>query len=215
LIEDADKSTLLQNYTSCITPEIIVWCIMFVFKYVTNWLTPWSWVLQKPPVAQPLNFPTFYGTRRIITAFKGALYSSLSWVRSVLSIRPHPISVISFYRIEICSVSLLFTISSTFFFCIYEMWFDFHVDLRCTNSSVGIATGWGSIPGKGNILLFTVASIPAQGPTQPSIQWVRGIISPGVKRPGREADYSPPSSAEVKNCGAIPPLPHVSSWNIA
>jgi hypothetical protein len=32
----------------------------------------------------------------------------------------------------------------------------------------------------------------------------------GIKRPGREADHSPPSSAEVKNGGAIPPLPHVS-----
>jgi hypothetical protein len=28
---------------------------------------------------------------------------------------------------------------------------------------------------------------------------VTGAISPAVKRPGREADHSPPSSAEVKN----------------
>jgi uncharacterized protein HemY len=28
-----------------------------------------------------------------------------------------------------------------------------------------------------------------------------------IKRPGREADHSPPFSAEVNNCGAIPPLP--------
>jgi hypothetical protein len=33
----------------------------------------------------------------------------------------------------------------------------------------------------------------------------------GVNRPGREADHSPPSSAEVKNVGARPPLPHMSS----
>jgi hypothetical protein len=33
-------------------------------------------------------------------------------------------------------------------------------------------------------------------------------LSLGVKRSGREADHSPPSSAEVKNvCRAIPPLP--------
>jgi hypothetical protein len=31
-----------------------------------------------------------------------------------------------------------------------------------------------------------------------SIQWVPGALSLGVKRPGREADHSPPSSAEVK-----------------
>jgi hypothetical protein len=34
-----------------------------------------------------------------------------------------------------------------------------------------------------------------------------GAIFPGLKPPGREADHSP-SSAEVKNSGAIPPLPH-------
>jgi hypothetical protein len=34
--------------------------------------------------------------------------------------------------------------------------------------------------------------------TQPPIQWVPGTLSPGVKRPGREVDHSPPTSAEVK-----------------
>jgi hypothetical protein len=33
----------------------------------------------------------------------------------------------------------------------------------------------------------------------------------GVKELRREADKSHPSSAEVKNGGAIPPLPHMSS----
>jgi hypothetical protein len=32
----------------------------------------------------------------------------------------------------------------------------------------------------------------------PPIQWVPGDLSPGLKRPGREADHSPPTSAEVK-----------------
>jgi hypothetical protein len=36
------------------------------------------------------------------------------------------------------------------------------------------------------------------GPTQPPTQWVPGALSLGVKRPGREADHSPPASAEVK-----------------
>jgi hypothetical protein len=35
------------------------------------------------------------------------------------------------------------------------------------------------------------------------------LLVPGMKRSGREADHSPPSSEEVKNNGAIPPLPHV------
>jgi hypothetical protein len=34
-----------------------------------------------------------------------------------------------------------------------------------------------------------------------------GSFSQKIKRPGREADYSPPSIAEVNNGGAIPPLP--------
>jgi hypothetical protein len=41
---------------------------------------------------------------------------------------------------------------------------------------------------------------------------VLGALSPGVKRPGREADLSPQSSAEVENGGATPSLPHMSSW---
>jgi hypothetical protein len=40
---------------------------------------------------------------------------------------------------------------------------------------------------------------PALGLTQPPNQWVPAAFSQGVKRPDREADHSPPSSAEVKN----------------
>jgi hypothetical protein len=32
---------------------------------------------------------------------------------------------------------------------------------------------------------------------------------PVVKRTVREADHSPPSSAQFKNGGAVPPLPHI------
>jgi hypothetical protein len=39
----------------------------------------------------------------------------------------------------------------------------------------------------------------ALGPTQTPIQWIPGALSLGVKRSGREADHSPPSSAEIKN----------------
>jgi hypothetical protein len=43
-----------------------------------------------------------------------------------------------------------------------------------------------------------MASSTVLGPTQPPIQWVPGVLSLVVKRPGREADNSPPYSAEVK-----------------
>jgi hypothetical protein len=49
------------------------------------------------------------------------------------------------------------------------------------------------------------------GPTQPPNQWVPWALSLGVKRPGREADYSSPSSAEFKNGEAIHVLPHMCS----
>jgi hypothetical protein len=62
------------------------------------------------------------------------------------------------------------------------------------------ATGWLGLDSRGRlkISLFTTVSRMALGPTQPPIQWAPGDPSLRVKRPGREADYSPPSSAEVK-----------------
>jgi hypothetical protein len=56
--------------------------------------------------------------------------------------------------------------------------------LRSRDSSVGIATGYG-LDGPG--------SIPAEA------------LSP-IKRQGREADHSPPSSSKVKKGGATLPL---------
>jgi hypothetical protein len=41
-------------------------------------------------------------------------------------------------------------------------------------------------------------SRPAVGSTQPPIQLVLGVLSAGVKQQGRQADHSPPTSAEVK-----------------
>jgi hypothetical protein len=58
---------------------------------------------------------------------------------------------------------------------------------------VGFDFRWGL-----GIFLFTTVSRTALGPTQPPIQWVPGALYLVVKRPGREADHSPPSSAEVK-----------------
>jgi hypothetical protein len=63
--------------------------------------------------------------------------------------------------------------------------------------------GWGSIPGRSKIFLYSTASTPTLGPTQPAIKWVPRHLSRGVKRQGRETDLSPPSSAEVKNGGAV------------
>jgi hypothetical protein len=74
------------------------------------------------------------------------------------------------------------------------------------DSSVGIGTGYGlddqeggcSSPGRVKNFLSSKSSRPALGSIQPPIQWVPGDLSPGVKLPRREADHSPPASAEVK-----------------
>jgi hypothetical protein len=78
--------------------------------------------------------------------------------------------------------------------------------MKGLHSSVGIVTDYGldyrmigfySRRGLG-IFLFTTMSIPALGLTQPPIQQISGVPTLWVNRPGREADHSPPSSADVK-----------------
>jgi hypothetical protein len=64
-----------------------------------------------------------------------------------------------------------------------------------------MATGWkaegsSSSPSRGKIFLLSTLSRPVLGPTKPPIQCVTGALSPGVKRPGREADHSPQTSQE-------------------
>jgi hypothetical protein len=57
---------------------------------------------------------------------------------------------------------------------------------------------WSSSPGRVKYFLFSAASRPALGPTQPPIHWVPGVLYPGVKRQRREADHLSPTRAEVK-----------------
>ena len=69
-----------------------------------------------------------------------------------------------------------------------------------TGSVVGIVTGY-RLDGPGFESRwrrnFPHLSIPALGPTQLPVQWVR-VLPGGGKRPGPEADPSPPSSSVVK-----------------
>jgi hypothetical protein len=67
------------------------------------------------------------------------------------------------------------------------------------DSSVGIAAGYGMDglgiePQWGGD--FPYLSRPTLGPTQPPVKWVPRL-SRGKVRPGRAADYSPPSTAAV------------------
>jgi hypothetical protein len=65
------------------------------------------------------------------------------------------------------------------------------------------------------IFLFTTLSRTSLEPIQPPIQRVSGVPSLGVKRPGREADHSPPSSAEVKNAWSYTSTPPIRLHGVA
>jgi hypothetical protein len=73
------------------------------------------------------------------------------------------------------------------------------------DSTVGIATGYrlddprgrSRSLSRGKNIRFSTSFRPTLGFTQPPIHWVSGALSPGVKRPGYEADNSP-TGAKVK-----------------
>jgi hypothetical protein len=69
--------------------------------------------------------------------------------------------------------------------------------------------GFDSRQGLEIFLFITAVSRLSLGPTHPPIQWVPGALSMGVKRPGREADHSSPSSAEVKNAWSYTSTPRI------
>jgi hypothetical protein len=60
-----------------------------------------------------------------------------------------------------------------------------------------------------------MSSTLALRPTQPPIQRVPGFLSPGVKRQGRDAEHSPPTSVKVNKTWAYtstPPYVFMTSY---
>jgi hypothetical protein len=91
---------------------------------------------------------------------------------------------------------------------------------RRRDNVVGIVTGYslddqevGVRAPEGQEFFFWTSSRPALGSTQALIQRLPGTLSLGLKRSAREADHSPPTSANVKKCGSLDPLPHTPSWS--
>jgi hypothetical protein len=88
-------------------------------------------------------------------------------------------------------------------------------------SSVGITTGYrlderrirSSSAGMVNSFILFASSRLAVGPTQHHIQWVPGTLSPGLMPPGREADHSPPTSAEVEIIWISTSTHHAFPWH--
>jgi hypothetical protein len=69
-------------------------------------------------------------------------------------------------------------------------------------SDYGLTTGRSGFDSRLGQRIFPLTSVsrPALGPTQPPVQWVPRFLSLGLKAwPGRDADHSTLSSAEVVN----------------
>jgi hypothetical protein len=66
-----------------------------------------------------------------------------------------------------------------------------------------------------DIFFFSTASRLVLGLIQPPNQLILMALSPGVKWLEWESDHSPASNAKVKNGGAMPSFPHISSWCVA
>jgi hypothetical protein len=81
-----------------------------------------------------------------------------------------------------------------FSFFVEDMWFDSQQE---KNFSLLHSVQTGSV-------VYSASSLMGTGGSES-----------GIKRQGREANQSPPCSVEVKNGGAIFPLPHMSSGHSA
>jgi hypothetical protein len=77
---------------------------------------------------------------------------------------------------------------------------------KAPRSRAGPSRNRGSIPGRGKIYLFSPQRTRPVLAHQASYGFRRVLYS-GVKRPGIEADHSPPSTVEINNHEAIPSLP--------
>jgi hypothetical protein len=83
------------NLPPCVIAVLLLPRILLILslRYETNKTHSRSWaLLEKPPIVHLLkNFPALYGIQTFITAFTRALHWSLSWARSIQSVRPHPV----------------------------------------------------------------------------------------------------------------------------
>ena len=75
-----------------------------------------------------------------------------------------------------------------------------HILVERTMASLRQGRSRIQFPADSNDFFFLKSFNPAVGPTEPCVQWV-----PGAKWPGREADDSIPSSAEVRMNGSCTP----------
>jgi hypothetical protein len=95
---------------------------------------------------------------------------------------------------------------------------------KCHGRAVGIATDY-ELNYRGRFgVLVSLGSRIFSSPYSPDRLWgppslisngYQGALSPGVKWPGREADHSPPTCADVMKTWIYTATPHTSSWHSA
>jgi hypothetical protein len=107
----------------------------------------------------------------------------------------HPLQLFYFHLWLIYWPSLVLYISIDRI--IEEWWRVNNLDRYSGRLRAGRPRGRSLSFGRVKNFIFYTSSRQALGSTKPPIQWVPGAISPGIKRPGREADHSPPASIEV------------------
>jgi hypothetical protein len=92
-------------------------------------------------------------------------------------------------------------------------WTQSHLTPRKNKLATGGRPGFDSWQGQGFCLLYSVHA--ASGVHPASYPMDMGGFFVGLKLPALETDQSPPVRAEIKNGGAIPPLPRTFSWRDA
>jgi hypothetical protein len=78
--------------------------------------------------------------------------------------------------------------------------------------SVGSRVHWLDTRPRHADFIFRRVSRLVMAPIQPPTDFVLGTLALREKRPGREGDRSPPSSARVTISTAVPLQPLMSSW---
>jgi hypothetical protein len=80
----------------------------------------------------------------------------------------------------------------------YYNLYDFVFKYLIAQTVQRLATSWTTDGSEFDFFLFSIASRPVLGPIHLLPNVYQGLFPPGVKRQRREADHSPPTSAEVK-----------------
>jgi len=86
MVHTARRPSLVMRLIIVTSP--LTYLLIYLLTYSTEQSPSWE-VTGSQRVKK---FPTFYGTRRFIIAFRSARHLSQSWARSIQSLPPHPTS---------------------------------------------------------------------------------------------------------------------------